>query len=62
MICTLVSLHERLNDISGAVNILDNAVMNINESESYYTAILRRNADFKLACGRYQEAAKVYKV
>lgn len=62
MICTLVSLHERVNDIVGALNILDNAVMNINENESYYTTILKQNADFKLACGRFEEAAKVYKV
>lgn len=62
MICTLVSLHERVNDISGAINILDSAVMNINENESCYTTILKNNADFKMACGRYEEAAKVYKV
>eukprot|EP01127_Copromyxa_protea_P011288 TRINITY_DN2827_c3_g1_i1.p1 TRINITY_DN2827_c3_g1~~TRINITY_DN2827_c3_g1_i1.p1 ORF type:complete len:637 (-),score=196.71 TRINITY_DN2827_c3_g1_i1:27-1937(-) len=61
MICTLVSLYERVNDIDGAINVLDAAVMNINESESYYTTILRHNADFKFAAGRFEEAAKVYK-
>jgi len=61
MVCTLVSLLKQLNDIDGAIRILDDTVMNLNEKDSHFAIILRGNADFKMSCKRYSEAAIAYK-
>jgi hypothetical protein len=36
--------------------------MSMSDKDTYYLNILRGNADFKMECGRYAEAAIVYKV
>jgi len=60
MIATLVKLYEQIHDNDGAIQVLDEGLKNLKENNDGYLQILRKNAEFKMNCKRYKEAAQMY--
>eukprot|EP01130_Rhizamoeba_saxonica_P016002 TRINITY_DN7312_c0_g1_i1.p1 TRINITY_DN7312_c0_g1~~TRINITY_DN7312_c0_g1_i1.p1 ORF type:complete len:619 (-),score=169.14 TRINITY_DN7312_c0_g1_i1:1541-3139(-) len=62
MISTLVTLNERIGDITSAISVLEDALENISEEKPMYLSILRKCAQFLLKLERYEEASDKLKL